>query len=154
MSLDVNSPTDQVLVSEIPAYIRANRVAINNIESESSNITTTEVSISAGDTALVVGTDLSALKLEIALLSGIGASTIEYIRGGVEGQIKIFIFQDNDITFKDGIKEDGKLYLNQLPALSDFAAQQDDVIALVNIGGDGDTEYGYWKEVWRQLSVK
>ena len=94
------------------------------------------------------------MKLDVALVSGIGASTIEYIRGGIDGQIKIFIFQDNDITFKDGVKADGKLYLNQLPILSNFAAQQDDVIALVNIGGDGTTEYGYWKEVWRQLSVK
>ncbi len=154
MSLDTNKPTDQVLVAEIPAYIRALAVAINAIEEYSNSITVTNLSISAGDTALVIGIDLSAQKIEVVLTSGIGASVIEYIRGGTEGQIKIFVFQDNDISLKDGIKSDGKMYLNQLPVLTDFAAQQDDVLALVNIGGDGSTNYGYWKEIWRQLSVK
>jgi len=154
MSLDTNKPTDQVLVAEIPAYIRALAVAINAIEEYSNSITVTNLSISAGDTALVIGIDLSAQKIEVVLTSGIGASVIEYIRGGTEGQIKIFVFQDNDISLKDGIKSDGKMYLNQLPVLTDFDAQQDDVLALVNIGGDGSTNYGYWKEIWRQLSVK
>jgi len=154
MSLDTNKPTDQVLVAEIPAYIRALAVAINAIEEYSNSITVTNLSISAGDTALVIGIDLSAQKIEVVLTSGIGASVIEYIRGGTEGQIKIFVFQDNDISLKDGIKSDGKMYLNQLPVLTNFAAQQDDVLALVNIGGDGSTNYGYWKEIWRQLSVK
>ena len=154
MTLNVNEPTDQRLVSELSSYIREDRVAINAIESAADSITITNLSVSAGDTALVVGTDLSTLKVETVLISGVGASIIEYIRGGVEGQIKIFVFQDNDISFKDGAKVDGKLYLNHLPALSDFNAQQDDIIAFVNIDGDGSTVYGYWKELWRQVSVK
>jgi len=154
MSINVNEPTDQVLVSELPSYLRSLAVAINTIEENSDSITVTNLSISAGDTALVIGTDLSTQKIEVVLTSGIGASVIEYIRGGTEGQTKIFVFQDNDISFKDGIKSDGKIYLNQLPVLTDFDAQQDDVLALVNIGGDGSAEYGYWKEIWRQLSVK
>ena len=154
MTLNVNEPTDQRLVSELASYIRADRVSINAIESAADSITITNFSVSAGSTTLVVGVDLSDLKIETVLISGIGASTIEYISGGVEGQIKIFVFQDNDISFRDGVKSDGKLYLNHLPALSDFSAQQDDIIAFVNIDGDGSAVYGYWKELWRQVSVK
>lgn len=154
MTLSVTEPTDQELNSRWPYWIRKLAAAFNTIEANSDSITVTSLTVSSGDNALVVSTDLSSQKIEVVLISGIGASIIDYIRGGAEGQIKIFIFQDNDISFRDGTKADGKMYLNQLPALTVFNAQQDDVIALVNIGGNGSTEYGYWKEVWRQVSVK
>ena len=30
----------------------------------------------------------------------------------------------------------------------------DDILAVVNIDGDGAANYGYWKELFRTLSVK
>jgi len=154
MSLDTSKPTDQVVASELPSYIRENRVAINELISGITEVTNTELLVSAGDNALVIGTDLVDISIETILISGLGASTIEQIRGGTQGQVKIFIFQGNNVSFKDGSKSDGQIYLNQLPVGSIFAAQQDDVIALINIDGDGSSEYGYWKELWRQESVK
>ena len=154
MTIDATKPTDQELVSVLPSYIRDTRTALNNIIDGETEVTTTELTISAGDTALVIGTDLSDTLIETILLSGLGVSVIDQIRGGTEGRIKIFIFQGNNVSFKDGVKLTGQLYLNQLPVLSNFNAQQDDVLALINISGDGAANYGYWKELWRQLSVK
>ncbi len=153
MTLNINEPTDQRLVSELPYYIRLHAAAINVLETDS-GIATTVLSILAGSTSLVVGTNLSVAAFEVVLVSSAGVCNISQIRGGIQGQIKIFIFQDNLVSIVDGIKSDGRIYLNQLPTLSTYNAQQDDVIALVNVGGDGASTYGYWKELWRQLSVK
>ena len=154
MTIDVTKPTDQCLVSEIPGYIRANRVAINAFESGDAEYTTTTINLANGTTTLVVGNDIANVDMEIILVSAIGACVLENITGGIAGQIKIFVMQDSDISFKDGAKEDGKFYLNQLPVLTDFDASQDDVLALVNVGGNGSSVNGYWKEFNRQLSVK
>ncbi len=155
MTLNTNEPTNQRLVSELPSYIRANRVSINAFEDVGGEIDTTDLTISIGTTALVVGIDLSVSKIETVRINCIGVSVLNQIRGGLAGQIKIFIFESNTISLVDGLKATaGSLYLNQLPVLSTFATQLDDVLALTNIGGNGSDVYGYWKELWRQLSVK
>jgi hypothetical protein len=155
MSLDPNKPTDQELVSMLPWWIRQLVASINAIETEGHvDIVFTELTVSPGVTALVIGTDLSDATKEYIKINSLGVALIGQIRGGTEGQIKTFIFQGNNLSFLDGPKLTGQLYLNQLPVLSPFNAQQDDVITLINIGGDGAGEYGYWKEISRQLSVK
>ena len=153
MSLDPNKPTDQELVSMWPWWVRKLTAAINAIEYHV-DIVFTELTIPTGATALVVGTDLSAATKEYIKIDSLGAAAVGQIRGGTKGQIKTFIFQGNSLSLLDGIKSNGQLYLNQLPVLSTFNAQQDDVITLINIGGDGAGEYGYWKEISRQMSVK
>lgn len=154
MTLDPSKPTDQVLVSEIPSYIRANRVVINAIDVGDSDFTQTELELVVGTTSMTVGDNLSDLALETIKLSATGACTLDSIYDGTQGQIKVFHIQDNNISFVDGTKSDGNLYLNQLPVLSTYNAQQDDIIAFVNAEGDGGTTDGYWKELWRQISVK
>lgn len=154
MTLNVNEPTDQELVANLPAFIRALHVAVNVIDEGDEDFSVTALTITAGDTALVVGTDLANVDFEVVIVTGAGPATIDQIRGGTQGQVKMFVFQNNLVSFNDGVKSLGELYLNQLPVDSDFNAQQDDVIALLNIDGDGASTYGYWKEVWRQQSVK
>ena len=154
MPVDANKPTDQALVSEWPSYVREGRTQMNTLEAGVIDLVFNDLTILAGDTALVVGSDLSISDFEFIKVSGTGTAAIDRIRGGSEGQVKTFIFQDNHISLVDGPKSDGCLYLNQLPVLSTFPAQQDDVITLINIGGEGGIEYGYWKELSRQLSVK
>jgi len=151
--LDVNKPTDQVIVAEISAYIREDRVEINSI-SGSGNVGFTDLSIAAGVTSLTIGTDIGTYGFEVIKVTGLAAITLATILGGSTGQVKVFVFQDANVNLTDGAKADGKMYLNQLPALSNYAPQQDDVIVLVNIGGDGATVYGYWKELYRTTSVK
>lgn len=154
MTLDITKPTDQAIVAELATYIRENRVAINAI-SGSGNVGFTDLSISAGTTSLAIGTNLGSYSIEIVKVTGLGLADIATITGGTAGQVKIFIFQDANIDIADGnTKTGGVFYLNHLPAGSDFDAQQDDILAVVNIGGDGASTYGYWKEVFRSISVK
>ena len=154
MTLDTNEPTDQRAVSELASYVRANRVAINAIVG-SDNFGVVDLDVVAGATSLAIGTELSSDGIELVIISGTGLADIATITGGTEGQIKIFVFQDANIDIADGnAKAGGVFYLNHLPALSDFDAQQDDVLAVVNIGGDGASTHGYWKELFRSISVK
>lgn len=156
MTLDANEPTDQRPVRELPYYIRQNRVDINANTGAGASISESDVNVAAGATSLVISTNLSIVKIETVRITGIGAAPIAAITGGTDGQIKIFIFGDTNVTFTDGPKlpDLGSLYLNQLPLLSTFSPVIDDVLVLANVGGDGAATQGYWKELWRQLSVK
>ena len=154
MTLDATKPTDQTLVSEIAEYIRENRAAINSISALASDVEVSNTTLSSGTTTLSVGTNLSESAIEIVLINSLGTSNIEQILNGTEGQIKIFVMQDENTNFVDGNKTDGDLYLNQSPAGSTFDTSQNDVLALVNIDGDGGTTQGYWKELWRLNAVK
>jgi len=154
MTLDTSKPEDSVEVSEIPSYIRENRVAIN-AAGGGAEVGETNLTISTGTTSLVVGTDLGIEGYETVKVTGDGVSTIQTISKGTDGQVKVFIFQDSNINIVDGnVKLGGVFYLNHLPAGSIFEPDQDDILAVRNIGGDGDTVPGYWKELYRSLSVK
>lgn len=150
--LDVNKPEDQVLVSQLPAYIRENRAAINAVTS-GAGFGVTNLNVPPGTISLTVGVDLLAVGHEIVIVTG-GVAVLQTIIGGTEGQIKTFIFQNSTVDLLDGVKADGKFYLNHLPALSNFEPEPDDVLTLVNIEGDGAAVYGYWKELYRTISVK
>ena len=154
MTLDSTKPTDQEVISDLPGYIRANRTAINAIVG-SDNFGVVDLAVAAGATSLTIGSELSTDGIEVVIVSGTGLADLATIIGGTKGQIKIFIFQDANVDMVDGnAKAGGVFYLNHLPALSDFDAQQDDVLVLVNIGGNGAATYGYWKELYRTLSIK
>lgn len=153
MTLSVNEPSDQVLVSEIPAYIREDRVAINSI-SNSSDVSFTDLSVNAGTSQLSIPTNLDSSKLEVVKITGVGLVHLDRILGGTEGQVKLFVFQTDGIGFTDGLKSDGKFYLNSLPALSEYVSTAGDILALVNVGGNGSTINGYWQEMFRTLAVK
>ncbi len=153
MTLDASEPTDQRMNSELASYIRENREAINLLTAGS--VVSTTLTVTAATTSLTVGTNLSSSAIEIIIISGSGISTLETILSGTEGQIKIFIFQDSNVRLEDGnVKNSGKFFLNQLPSLVTFSPQADDVLAVANVGGDGGSTPGYWKELFRTLSVK
>ena len=154
MTLDTNEPTDQRLMSELPTYIREDRVAINAI-SGGGNVGVTELDVALAATTLAVGVDLGTYGYEIVICTGLGAATLASISGGTEGQVKVFVFQDSNVDLTDSAsKAGGTFYLNHLPAGSDYQPDQDDVLALVNVGGDGGATPGYWKELYRTASVK
>jgi len=154
MTLNASEPVDTRQVNELAVYIREVRAAVNALTG-SGNIVATDLTVPAGTTSLSVGTELSDAGLEIVIVTGSGLSDLATILGGTEGQIKIFIFQDSNVDIVDGnIKLNGAFYLNHLPAGSDFEPDQDDILAVVNINGDGASVYGYWKELLRTLSVK
>jgi hypothetical protein len=151
--MDANKPTDQVLVSAIAAYIRETRAAVNAL-STGTGFGTTELDITVGTTSLTVGTDLGRYGVGTVQLEANVAVVIDTILGGTAGQVIVFIALDSNVSLKDGLAAGGALYLNQLPALSNFAMQNGDVIALINIDGDGSAVPGYWRELFRQTALK
>ena len=151
--MDATKPTDQELISSIPAYVREARAAINALSS-GSGVGVTALNITAGAVGLTVGTDLGLYGFELVLVTANGAVSIATIVGGTEGQVKIFIFLDNNVTIEDGAAVTGHIYLNQLPALSTYNPQTNDVLALANIDGEGATVQGYWKEIFRSIALK
>ena len=151
--MDATKPTDQEIVSALAGYIREARAAVNALSS-GSGVGVTKLTIAAGATSLSVGTDLGIFGFEIVIVDADAAVNIASILGGTQGETKILVFQDNNIGIVDGAQANGAIYLNQLPALSTFAAQANDVLALTNIGGDGSSVQGYWKELFRQVALK
>ena len=98
MSLNANKPEDQVEVSQLPAYIRESRVAINAVTS-GAGFGVTNLAVPPATTSLTVGTDLLAVGHEIVIVTG-GVAVLETILGGTEGQIKTFIlFNSSCIQF-------------------------------------------------------
>jgi hypothetical protein len=158
MTLDATKPTDQEVVAQLPYWIRQTRAEVNSIiaivagDFYDYNV----VTLTAGTTTIDITTHLTDGNIEAIRLAADGACTLTGLTGGEAGQIKVFVFVDSNITLTDGAKDtNGHFYLNQLPALSNFDADVDDILALINIGGDGGvTTNGYWKELWRQVSVK
>jgi len=153
MSLDVTKPVDSVSVGELPRYIREDRAAINAV-SGGNDVGVTEVTLAALTTSITVGVEVGAYGYETVVISAAGAINLATMIGGTQGQVKVLVFQDNNISIVDGVASGGKFYLNQLPALSSFATQTNDILALVNVGGDGAAVYGYWKELYRQVALK
>jgi len=155
MALNANRPTDQAPVSELPSYIREDRAEINAVTT-GSGFTVTDLVVDGGATSLTIGHELSAVGHEIIFATCLTAAELATILGGTHGQLKTIIFGDNNIDMRDGLKADGKFYLNQLPALGLFNPMPDvdDILCLVNVGGDGAGAHGYWRELYRTISVK
>ena len=153
--MDATKPSDQALVSELAAYIREVR-AFANALAAGSGFGATELTVALGATSLSIGSELLDTGFETIIVTGGGAATLVTILGGTAGQIKLFIFQDALVKLTDGNVKGatGKFYLNQLPAGGDFEPQQDDILCMVNVGGDGSADHGYWKEMYRNLSLK
>ena len=154
MTLDPSQPTDQALNATWPAWIRALAIEVNTLISSDSELTISSVEIAAGDISIDVGAELTDIKYEVVLVTGSGAADIEQIRLGTEGQIKVFIFMDNNISFTAGAKSSGGVFLNQ-PLATSTNFQINDVLVLINIDGDdGASTDGYWQELYRKLSIR
>ena len=155
MTLSTSQPTDQELNSRWPYWIRALVTEINTIMSGDADITTSELTIVGGTTSLDVGTgsDLTSIPQEKVLIGATGPCTLTQITGGLQGQVKIFIFQGDNISLTAGAKTLGQLFLNQ-PLASNFSPEADDVLVLMNVDGDGGATYGYWEEFYRKLSIR
>jgi hypothetical protein len=155
MTLDATKPEDSVLVSEIPGYIRENRAAINSAAvAGTGNVGASAVDI-LGAVTLTIGSELSLEGLETVIISNSGAPcAMTAFLGGIQGQIKILIFQDLNIDLTDSdTKLNGTFHLNEAPAGGDYSPDVDDVLTLVNVGGDGAGTHGYWREVDRAANV-
>jgi hypothetical protein len=140
------------LVSELAAFIRETRAAVNAVTT-GTGFSTTTLALT-GETSLTVGTELADVGHELIFATSTGASVLATILGGTDGQVKTFIFGDTNIEITDDTADSGQFYLEQV-ALSNFAPEQHDVLCLINEGGDGGVaNHGYWKELYRTVSVR
>ncbi len=114
----------------------------------------TNLIIPPASSTLSIGTELSSAYLEYISITAAGAETLTNFLSGLNGQLKILIFGDNNVSLTDGTRDSGKFFLNQLP-LTNLTGSVGDVLALLNIGGDGGvTTHGYWEELFRTVKVK
>jgi len=155
MTIDATKPEDSVLVSELPSYIRANRVEMNSISLSGTGAVGAQSLDIAGATTLTIGTELSEEGYETLIISNSGAAcALTAFLGGTQGMIKMLIFQDTNIDITDSnTKANGTFHLNLAPAGGDYSPAIDDVLVLVNVGGDGAGTDGYWREVDRAANV-
>ena len=156
MTIDATKPEDSVHVSELPAYIRANRVEINSVSVTGTGAVGASAVDLAGGTILTIGVDLSLEGFETVVLTQSGMSDLTTILNGIQGQIKMFVCTPIGASFQDSVTRlNGTLDLNESPAGAVYMPLTDgEVITLVNIGGDGGlTTHGYWREVDRAANV-
>lgn len=152
MTLDASKPSDATAFGyQLPGYQRETRQAVNDILAAIATLgavaTVADIELTAGQSLLVVGTDVVAIGLEVVFLSATGAETLTNITGGSNGQIKILIFEDDNITIE---KDVTKFMLN---SEGDFAGETDDILVLINRGGVAGASNGKWLELLRQVRI-
>ena len=154
MTIDATKPTDEALVSELPGYIREARVEINAVSLSGTGAVGAQTLDIAGAVTLTIGAELSEEGLETVIISNtVGAVVLTAFLGAIQGQTKTLIFQDLNIDLADSnTKLNGTFHLNMSP-VANWSPDIDDVITLVNIGGDGVGDNGYWREVDRAANV-
>ena len=151
--LDANKPADSDLICELGLYLRETRAAINTLTSAISGVaglmtSETVLVVAPGQTELVVGTDVADVVIETLRVSAAGSETIENILGARSGQIKIIVFEDDDVSITHDLS---KIVLN---GGSTFGNKQGDTIALRNEGGiPANNVNGKWIEVFRSEYV-
>jgi hypothetical protein len=154
MTLDVTKPTDSDLVSSFAGYLRETRTQVNTNtqDIESIGVIPAGKNIDLeGVTVIRVGTgekDVSTAPIETIFLTGSDPQNFENIEDCKTGQIKIFFILSDNLTF---IKDVTKFDLN---GDVNFTANQYDVIAFVNQGGDGIVDDGVWIELFRNINTR
>ena len=156
-TVDATLPLATDLVTAIDDYMRESRASINYLcQAVGAGILTPEynaVNMEAGDTTLALGVELGEVGLEIVGLTADAAVNLTTITVGTAGQVKLFIALDTNITIIQGYDTTGGVFYLNSPESVDLEMQLHDVLAVVNIGGDGDTVDGYWLELYRKLHV-
>lgn len=131
-------------ISDIPAKMLALEARIAVLEALVTGALQYATVVLGSDT-LVVGTDLADGMLEVISISAAIAQNLANIEEGASGQIKIFRFSDANVT----VLGTGNIDMNSVT----FAAAAGDILALLNIGGDGDTVDGTWFELFRTIKI-
>ena len=155
MTLNASEPSAVRLVAELASYIRETRAAVNAVTT-GTGFSTTILALT-GETSLTVGTELADVGHELIFATSVGASVLESILGGTNGQVKTFIFGTigaGQISLTDGPLSLGRFHLEQTP-LDNFVGDQHDILSIINVGGDGGvSDHGYWRELHRTDSVR
>jgi len=122
----------------------------------SEGITVSTASLPAGVCGLITGINVSNVAHETIIVSAASpgmASNLTNITLGMSGSVKTFVVASADVVFINyaAPTTTGTLLLNS-PTGVNLPAAAGDVIAFVNIGGNGSLS-GYWRELYRTLHV-
>lgn len=146
MTINASVPVGTDLVSSLDSYIRDDRAQINELWTAvvAANATETAHVMGAGEFALVIGTDLDDVILELVDLTAAVAVDLMQITEGSGGMIKVIRAGDGNVTVKHNAS-----YIS-LVGSADLTMTAGDILVLVNSGGDPDTSVnGVWYEVVR-----
>ena len=146
MTIDATQPTGTMLVSSIDDYIREDRAQINLLWAAvtATNSTETTHVMGAGEFALVIGTDLEDVIIELVNLTAAVAVDLKQITNGSGGMVKIIRFGDTNVTV-----EHSASYIDLAGGI-DMTTAAGDMLMLINRGGDPTTSVnGVWEEVAR-----
>jgi len=152
MTVDASVPLDSVFGSLIASYVRETREFANELEAAIGLAvappTQSDVDMTPGQTALIVGSHLSAVAVQVCHINSATAETVGSITFGDGGQVVVFVAEGNNVTIgHDGVN----ITLN---GDDDLPLQTNDVLVLANVGGAGDgVTDGNWVEVARSLRV-
>jgi len=146
MTIDATAPLGTALVSSLDGYIRDDREQINSLWEAvvAANCTETDHEMGAGEFALVIGTDLEDVILEIVNLTAAAAVDLMQITDGSGGMVKVIKAGDGNVTIKHNASY---IYLADT---TDYTMTAGDILVLINSGGDPDTSVnGVWYEIVR-----
>jgi hypothetical protein len=111
----------------------------------------TSYSMTAGQTTLTVGVELSAVQIEVVFLAAVAAEELQRVNGANSGDIKIFIMTNDNVTI---VRNDSYIKTKNPLLGPNFPAAAGDVVALANNGGvAGTAAHGTWIEIFRALQV-
>ena len=116
--------------------------------------TQTAVVTATGASSLVTGISLHNVSNESILLTASAAVGLSTMTLALAGAVKTIIAGDANVTLiqNSASVTGGTLNMNA-PVGINLPLQAGDVISFVNVGGNGSTESGYWRELYRTLHV-
>jgi hypothetical protein len=134
--IDINQPTDDVLVSDLPSYIRANKVILQELLSTNATSTSTQTITLDNPDILVDGT------VSIVFLQSPYDVSINTINFDTSSLVILFALNDG-ITILDNI---GNIKLQGDTNNPEFPMEQGDVLVLLCKDGENATE------IYRELN--
>lgn len=151
--LNAALPGNNDTTSTWPELMRETRAAVNAVAQQAGVMDITQLQLTTGQIELVVSEtgDMDINSRETIRITAFGAEThtISSIVGGNDGQVKTIIFSGSVTLAKSA-----NLKLNTTGMFVDIEGFDDDVITLMNIGGDRDALVnGYWLQINQEIRV-
>ena len=134
-AIDLTTPADDVLLSDIPSHIREVKALFSGTGIQSVIVYDAEVNLTSPDPVVTGG-------INIVNIFAPYAHAVANITGGADGNMMIFYAKDDNITFIHNV---GTIELNGDPALPDFPMLAGDMLILI-------FRESVWKELYRSLA--
>ena len=115
--------------------------------------TSTYTAVALTGTSLATGTDINNVIVETLGITAAAPTNLTTMTLAEAGNVKHIVALNDNVTIVDDAGTTGGTFQLNAPAGVDLAMQTGDVLSVVNIGGDGVVDDGYWMELNRKLQV-